>query len=53
VEAQNIGWIRRRITAFIAQNKVGERLKIEVVAGSKEEKMSIIIKAWLTCHFLL
>jgi len=30
---------------FIDQNRAGEKAKIEVVAGSKEEKISIIIKA--------
>lgn len=43
-EDQNNGWIRVIVIAFINQKRVGERLKVVVVAGSKDEKMSIIIK---------
>lgn len=34
------------VTKFIPQKRVGEKLKIEVVAGSKDEKISIIIKVY-------
>lgn len=43
---QNIGWIRPRIIPLILQNRIGEKLNIEVVAGSKVEKISIIIKVY-------
>ena len=45
-EAQNIGAISRIVIIFIAQNNEGEILNKEEVAGSKEEKMSTIIKTW-------
>lgn len=44
--SQSIGWITRKIEKFISQNLIEEKLKIELVAGSNEEKMSTIIKTY-------
>lgn len=41
---QKRGWISKMVIIFIDQKRVGEIWNIEVVAGSKDEKMSIIIK---------
>ena len=46
-EVQNRGWIKRMVIMFIDQNKVGDNEKMDDVAGSKDEKISIIIKSWL------
>lgn len=45
-EAQNKGCRNARVIKLIAQNIIGEKLKMEVVAGSKEEKISTIIKVY-------
>jgi hypothetical protein len=44
--AQNMGWINIMVIKFIDQNNVEEKLKKAVVAGSNEEKISTIIKAY-------
>ncbi len=43
-EDQKIGWIIKIVNIFNNQKIEGERLKIDVVAGSNEEKISTIIK---------
>lgn len=40
------GWIIRRITKLESQNKEDEMLKKDLVAGSKAEKMSTIMKTY-------
>ena len=46
-EIQKIGASSRIVTPFINQKREGDILNIDEVAGSKEEKMSNIIKPWL------
>ena len=43
-EDQKRGWINAKVIKLIIQNKKGEKLKRDVVAGSNEEKISTIIK---------
>jgi len=45
-EDQKIGWIMKIVNILRIQKIEGERLKIDVVAGSNEEKISTIIKTW-------
>lgn len=40
-----VGWIIARMLRFKAQNDKGEKEKSDLVAGSKEEKMSTIMLA--------
>lgn len=43
---QNVAWVINRVRPVSPQNTIGDIEYIELVCGSKEEKISVIIKAW-------